>query len=43
MRSLLGRRPVLGTLNPQIRNAPSLSELDDLPRRPEPPAPALAG
>jgi MFS family permease len=34
---------VLGTLNPQIRNAPSLSELDDLPRRNEPPAPALAG
>ena len=30
---------VLGTLNPSIRNAPSLSELDDLPRRPEPPAP----
>ena len=25
------------------RNAPSLSELDDLPRRPEPPAPALVG
>lgn len=34
---------VLGTLNPQIRNAPSLSELDDLPRRNEPPATALAG
>ena len=34
---------VLGTLNPQIRNAPSLSDLDDLPRRNEPPAPALAG
>jgi MFS family permease len=34
---------VLGTLNPSIRNAPSLSELDDLPRRPEPPAPVLAG
>ena len=33
---------VLGTLNPSIRNAPSLSELDDLPRRPEPPAAALA-
>ena len=34
---------VLGTLNPSIRNAPSLSDLDDLPRRSEPPAPALAG
>lgn len=34
---------VLGTLNPSIGDAPSLSELDDLPRRPEPPAPALAG
>jgi MFS family permease len=34
---------VLGTLNPSIRNAPNLSELDDLPRRPEPPTPALAG
>jgi len=33
---------VLGTLNPQIRNAPSLSELDDLPRRPEPASPAAA-
>jgi hypothetical protein len=27
---------VLGTLNPSIRNAPSISELDDLPRRTEP-------
>ena len=34
---------VLGTLNPSIRNAPSLSELDDLPRRPESPEPFLAG
>ena len=33
---------VLGTLNPSIRNAPSLSELDDLPRRPEPASPAAA-
>ncbi len=33
---------VFGTLNPSIRNAPSLSELDSLPRRPEPPATALA-
>ena len=32
---------VLGTWNPSIRNAPSLSDLDDLPRRPEPPASAL--
>jgi MFS family permease len=31
---------VLGTVNPAIRNAPSLSELDDLPRRPEPASPA---
>ncbi len=31
---------VLGTLNPSIRNAPSLSELDELPRRPEPASPA---
>jgi MFS family permease len=41
--ALLALLAVLGTLNPSIRNAPSLSELDDLPRRPEPPAPALAG
>jgi MFS family permease len=34
---------VLATWNPSIRNAPSLSDLDDLPRRSEPPAPALAG
>jgi MFS family permease len=34
---------VLGTLNPRIRNAPSLRELDDLPRAPEPETPALAG
>jgi MFS family permease len=34
---------VLATWNPSIRNAPSLSELDDLPRRSEPPAPILAG
>jgi MFS family permease len=33
---------VLGTLNPSIRNAPSLSELDDLPRRPESASPAAA-
>ena len=33
---------VLGTLNPSIRNAPSLSELDDLPGRPEPASPAAA-
>jgi predicted MFS family arabinose efflux permease len=34
---------VLGTWNPAIRNAPNLSELDDLPPRPDPPSPALAG
>jgi MFS family permease len=34
---------VLGTLNPSIRNAPSLSELDDLPRRPESASRAAAG
>ena len=28
---------------PRIRNAPSLRELDDLPRAPEPETPALAG
>jgi MFS family permease len=33
---------VLGTLNPSIRNAPSLSDLDDLPRRLEPVSPAAA-
>jgi len=33
----------LGTWNPAIRNAPNLSELDNLPPRPEPPAAALAG
>ncbi|HEY8706118.1 MAG TPA: MFS transporter [Gaiellaceae bacterium] len=33
---------VLTSLNPSIRNAPSLSELDDLPRRPEPASPAAA-
>jgi MFS family permease len=33
---------VLASLNPSIRNAPSLSELDDLPRRPEPASPAAA-
>ena len=33
---------VLGTLNPSIRNAPSLSDLDDLPRRPESASPAAA-
>lgn len=33
---------VVGTLNPAIRNAPSLSELDDLPRRPEPASRAAA-
>jgi MFS family permease len=33
----------LATLNPSIRMAPSLSELDDMPRRTEPPSPALAG
>jgi cyanate permease len=33
----------LATLNPSIRMAPSLSELDDLPRQTEPPSPALAG
>jgi MFS family permease len=33
---------VLASLNSSIRNAPSLSELDDLPRRPEPASPAAA-
>jgi MFS family permease len=33
---------VLASLNSSIRNAPSLSELDDLPRRPEPASPATA-
>jgi MFS family permease len=34
---------VLASLNPAIRRAPSLSELEDLPRPAEPPAAAVAG
>ncbi len=34
---------LLGTWNPSIRKAPSLRDLDDLPRRAEPASPAAAG